>query len=55
VDELREHGLAGSPAEIADKIGAYAEAGAQRLYFQVLDLDDLAHIELLAAKVLPKV
>ncbi|HEU0168821.1 MAG TPA: LLM class F420-dependent oxidoreductase [Chloroflexota bacterium] len=55
VDELRENGLAGSPAEVVDKIGAYAEAGVQRLYFQVLDLDDLSHIELLATAVLPKV
>ncbi|HEX5293355.1 MAG TPA: LLM class F420-dependent oxidoreductase [Streptosporangiaceae bacterium] len=48
LDELRAHGLAGSPAEIADKIGAFAEAGAQTLYLQVLDLADLDHLELLA-------
>jgi F420-dependent oxidoreductase-like protein len=47
-DELREHGLAGSPAEIAAKIGQYAEIGAERMYLQVLDLHDLDHLELLA-------
>ena len=51
VDELRTNGLAGSPAEIVDKIGRYAEIGAERIYLQVLDLDDLDHIELVAAEV----
>jgi F420-dependent oxidoreductase-like protein len=49
--ELREHGLAGTPAEVVDTIGRYAEAGAQRLYLQVLDLSDLDHLELVAAEV----
>jgi F420-dependent oxidoreductase-like protein len=48
VDQLRAQGLAGSPAEIADKIGAFAELGAETIYLQVLDLDDLDHLELLA-------
>jgi alkanesulfonate monooxygenase SsuD/methylene tetrahydromethanopterin reductase-like flavin-dependent oxidoreductase (luciferase family) len=48
-DELREHGLAGTPAEIADKIGQFAAIGAQRMYLQVLDLSDLDHLELLAS------
>jgi hypothetical protein len=30
------------------------EAGAQRVYLQVLDLADLDHIHLLGAEVLPK-
>ncbi len=47
-DELREHGLAGSPEEIADKIAEYAGLGATRMYLQVLDLTDLDHLELLA-------
>jgi F420-dependent oxidoreductase-like protein len=48
VDELREHGLAGTPAEVAAKIAEFADLGASRMYLQVLDLDDLDHIELLA-------
>jgi F420-dependent oxidoreductase-like protein len=53
--ELRDSGLAGSPAEITDKIGEFAAAGAERMYLQVLDLQDLDHLELIAADVLPQV
>ena len=55
VADLRANGLAGSPAEIVDKIGAFAEAGAQTCYLQVLDLDDLDHLADIAAAVLPQV
>jgi F420-dependent oxidoreductase-like protein len=55
LSDLRENGLAGSPAEIVDKIGAYAEAGATTVYLQVLDLADLDHLDLLASQVLPQV
>jgi F420-dependent oxidoreductase-like protein len=54
-DQLRTGAIAGSPAEIVDRIGQYAEAGASTVYLQVLDLGDLAHLELLAAEVLPRV
>jgi alkanesulfonate monooxygenase SsuD/methylene tetrahydromethanopterin reductase-like flavin-dependent oxidoreductase (luciferase family) len=47
-DELREHGLAGTPEEIADRISEFAGIGASRVYLQVLDLEDLDHLELLA-------
>ncbi|MEU8826526.1 LLM class F420-dependent oxidoreductase [Streptomyces sp. NPDC048636] len=50
-EELRENGLAGSPAEVVDKIGRYAEAGASRIYLQILDLDDLDHLELISSQV----
>ena len=33
---------------------AYADVGATRVYLQVLDLDDLAMIELIASRVLPQ-
>jgi len=55
VGELRRNGFAGSRDEVADRIGRYAEAGATRLYFQVLDLADLDHVEELASSVLPQV
>jgi F420-dependent oxidoreductase-like protein len=55
VSELRVNGLAGSPAEIVDKIGTFAEVGAQTLYLQILDLDDLDHLSEIAAGVLPGV
>ncbi|WP_045877177.1 LLM class F420-dependent oxidoreductase [Pseudofrankia sp. DC12] len=55
VPELKENGLAGTPAEITARIGEYAEIGAGRLYLQLLDMDDLEQIALLAAEVLPQV
>lgn len=54
-DELRENGLAGTPAEIVAKIGQFAGIGTQRMYLQVLDLNDIEHLELIAAEVLPAV
>mgnify|MGYP001546725434 FL=1 len=53
VAELRENGLAGTPAELLDKIGQYAEAGAQRFYLQTLDVSDLDHLRLVAEQVMP--
>jgi F420-dependent oxidoreductase-like protein len=55
VSELRKNGLAGSPSEIVDRLGAFAEAGATTAYLQVLDLADLDHLDLLASQVLPQV
>jgi len=37
------------------RLQAFAGIGAETIYLQVLDLDDLEHIELLAAEVLPRV
>ncbi|WP_405773409.1 LLM class F420-dependent oxidoreductase [Streptomyces sp. NBC_01538] len=51
VDELKANGLAGSPAEVVERIGQYAEIGCQRLYLQILDLDDLDHLELISSQV----
>ncbi|WP_328501277.1 LLM class F420-dependent oxidoreductase [Streptomyces sp. NBC_00457] len=51
VDELKRNGLAGSPAEVVDKIGRYAETGARRFYFQILDLGDLDHLDLISSEV----
>jgi alkanesulfonate monooxygenase SsuD/methylene tetrahydromethanopterin reductase-like flavin-dependent oxidoreductase (luciferase family) len=47
--ELRENGLAGSPEELADKIGRYGEIGVTRFYLQILDLADLDHLAHLGA------
>ncbi|MFD4294660.1 LLM class F420-dependent oxidoreductase [Rhodococcus sp. NPDC058532] len=54
VDELRTNGLAGSPAELVDKIGRYGEQGSSRIYLQTLDLDDLDHLDLVASEVMPQ-
>jgi F420-dependent oxidoreductase-like protein len=53
-DDLAEHGLVGTPDEIAGKIGKFADFGAEHVYLQVLDMHDLEHLELLAAEVLPR-
>jgi alkanesulfonate monooxygenase SsuD/methylene tetrahydromethanopterin reductase-like flavin-dependent oxidoreductase (luciferase family) len=55
VAELRANALAGSPGEVIEKIGSFADAGAQVCYLQVLDLDDLDHLADIAAAVLPQV
>ncbi|MFF5109466.1 LLM class F420-dependent oxidoreductase [Streptosporangium sp. NPDC000509] len=52
---LRAAGLAGTPAEVIEKIGRFAELGAERIYLQVLDLDDLDHLELIADEILFRV
>ncbi|MBO4163295.1 LLM class F420-dependent oxidoreductase [Micromonospora antibiotica] len=52
--ELRQNGVAGTPAEVVDTIGRYAEAGSERIYLQVLDLADLDQLELVAAEVMPQ-
>ncbi|WP_337059579.1 LLM class F420-dependent oxidoreductase [Kineococcus sp. G2] len=52
--ELREHGLAGTPAEVVETIGRYAEVGITRFYLQVMDLSDLEHLDLVAQEVRPQ-
>ena len=47
VQELRENGLAGTPDEAVETLQRWQEAGAERIYLQVLDLDDLDHIALM--------
>jgi F420-dependent oxidoreductase-like protein len=55
VTELEVNGLAGSPARIVDKLGRFTQAGASRMYLQILDLHDLDHLELIASEVMPHV
>ena len=40
-------------AEVTATLSRWRDAGAQRLYLQVLDLADLDHLELVAAEVAP--
>ena len=53
LEQLRRGGAAGTPAEVAERLAAFAEAGSQRAYLQVIDLDDLDQLELIAAAVMP--
>jgi alkanesulfonate monooxygenase SsuD/methylene tetrahydromethanopterin reductase-like flavin-dependent oxidoreductase (luciferase family) len=51
-EELRVNGVAGTPAEAASVVDRWREAGAERVYLQVLDLSDLEHLDLIAGEVL---
>jgi F420-dependent oxidoreductase-like protein len=51
VDDLRTNAIAGTPSEVLDTLAAYAEAGADRVYLQCLDMTDLDHIGLLGEQV----
>lgn len=54
-EDLRANGIAGTPAEVVDRIGQWVErTGVQRIYLQVLDLSDFDHVELIAAEVAPQ-
>jgi F420-dependent oxidoreductase-like protein len=55
VDELRANGLAGNVDEVVAKIQSFADAGARRMYLQMLDLEDLDHLRLVAERVMPQV
>jgi F420-dependent oxidoreductase-like protein len=55
VEELRAVGAAvGTPTEIVDFLGRYADIGVTRMFLQTLDLHDLDHVELVAAAVAPQ-
>ena len=49
------NGVAGTPDEVVARLQEFAAIGAESIYLQVLDLDDLDHIALLAEEVLPRV
>ncbi|HEY2173428.1 MAG TPA: LLM class F420-dependent oxidoreductase [Mycobacteriales bacterium] len=55
VDDLRENAFAGTPAEVVERIGEFAELGATRVYLQMLDMHDLDHLEVVASEVMPQV
>ena len=53
VEQSRLAGPTGTPVEVVEQLRAYSHAGAQRVYLQLLDIDDLDHVRLLAAEVAP--
>ena len=55
VEELKKNGLCGTPGEVIEKIGQWSAAGAERLYLQIMDLDDLDHVELIGSHILAHV
>jgi F420-dependent oxidoreductase-like protein len=54
LDKLHSRGLVGTPDQVVDRIGQYAQVGASRVYLQVLDLTDVGMVELMAERVLPQ-
>lgn len=52
---LRSGQLGGTPDQIRDRLGQWADAGAQRVYLQVLDLRDLDHIGLLSEELVGQI
>ncbi|WP_402468568.1 LLM class F420-dependent oxidoreductase [Isoptericola aurantiacus] len=52
--ELREHGVAGTVSEAVDRLASLRDQGVQRVYLQVLDLQDLDHLDLVAREVAPQ-
>jgi len=52
VEKLRSDGLCGTPEEIAARIRDFAKVGAERMFLQVLDIDDLDHLDVISS-VLP--
>ncbi|OWU99002.1 LLM class F420-dependent oxidoreductase [Micromonospora wenchangensis] len=49
-----EDPVVGSPAQLVDRIGEFAAIGATRVHLRLIELDDLDHLELIAAEVLPQ-
>jgi F420-dependent oxidoreductase-like protein len=54
VEDLRRSGAAGTPQEVAARLQEYEQAGCSRSYLQMIDLDDLDHVALIAAEVMPQ-
>ncbi len=54
-DDLRANAAAGLASEVVDRIHEFAAAGCETVYLQVLDLDDLDHVRLIAAEIAPHV
>lgn len=54
VEVIDEHGLYGNADQMLERLGQFAEIGAQRVYLQVLDLDDLDHIAEIGDALLPQ-
>lgn len=55
LSELRVNGVAGTIDEAIDHLRPFAEAGASRIYLQVLDLSDLDHLGFVASELVPAV
>jgi F420-dependent oxidoreductase-like protein len=46
--------LYGTPDQVVDQIGRFAELGATRLFLQILDMSDLDHLDVIASEIAPR-
>jgi F420-dependent oxidoreductase-like protein len=46
--------LYGTPDQVVDQIGRFAELGANRLFLQILDMSDLDHLDVIASEIAPR-
>jgi len=52
---IRANATIGSPQRVVDRLGELRESGADTVYLHIYDIEDLDHIALLGAEVLPHV
>jgi F420-dependent oxidoreductase-like protein len=50
-----EDPVVGSPAQLVQRIGEFAEIGVTRVHLRLIDIADIDHLELVASEVLPQV
>jgi alkanesulfonate monooxygenase SsuD/methylene tetrahydromethanopterin reductase-like flavin-dependent oxidoreductase (luciferase family) len=48
-------GVVGTPSEVVAALQALAEDGCETVYLHIFDIDDLDHLRLIGAEVLPQV
>jgi F420-dependent oxidoreductase-like protein len=54
-EQLVANSAAGQPGHVVEQLHAFADAGAETAYLQILDLHDLDHLRLIASEVAPHV
>jgi F420-dependent oxidoreductase-like protein len=54
-ERMLANGVVGTPAQIADALGRFAADGCEVAYLHIFDIDDLEHIRLIGAEVVPQV
>jgi alkanesulfonate monooxygenase SsuD/methylene tetrahydromethanopterin reductase-like flavin-dependent oxidoreductase (luciferase family) len=54
-ERMLSRGVVGEPGEVADALRALADEGCEIAYLHIFDIDDLDHLRLIGAEVLPQV
>lgn len=53
VGEIPDQGLAGTPEYVAERLAEWRDAGTDRIYIHLLDVDDVEHVRLIGEQVAP--